>query len=45
MHEGQGPIFIHARVDAARLPRVIPTRDGYGMKHRFLEASGKPAIF
>ena len=41
MHEGQGPIFIHARVDSARLPRVIPTRDGYGMKHRFLEASAK----
>lgn len=41
LHKGQGPIFIHARVSAEKQPRVIPTRDGYGMKHRFLEASAR----
>jgi len=43
MHGGQGPIFVHARVGADKLPRVIPSRDGYGLKHRFLEASAKRA--
>ena len=45
LHEGQGPAFVHARVGTQKHERVIPTRDGYGMKHRFLEASGKPAMF
>jgi thiamine pyrophosphate-dependent acetolactate synthase large subunit-like protein len=39
LHQGQGPVFVHARVSAEKLPRVIPTRDGHGMKHRFLAAS------
>ena len=41
LHSGQGPIFIHARVDADDQKRIIPSRDGLAIKHRFLQASGK----
>jgi thiamine pyrophosphate-dependent acetolactate synthase large subunit-like protein len=41
MHSGQGPIFVHARVGTQKHERIIPTRDGYGMKQRFLAASAK----
>jgi thiamine pyrophosphate-dependent acetolactate synthase large subunit-like protein len=41
LHEGRGPVFVHARVGTERHERIIPTRDGYGMKYRFLEAAGK----
>ena len=39
LHTGQGPIFIHARVADSKQPRVIPSRDGFGIKHRFMQAS------
>ena len=39
MHAGTGPFFVHARVDTKKQERIIPTRDGYGMKYRFMEAS------
>jgi thiamine pyrophosphate-dependent acetolactate synthase large subunit-like protein len=41
LHTGQGPIFIHARVEADDQPRIIPSRDGHGIKQRFLQASAK----
>lgn len=41
LHTGQGPIFIHARVEADDQPRIIPSRDGHGIKHRFMQASAK----
>jgi thiamine pyrophosphate-dependent acetolactate synthase large subunit-like protein len=41
LHTAQGPIFIHARVKADDQPRIIPSRDGYAIKHRFMEASAK----
>ena len=40
LHSGEGPLFIHARVDADDQPRVIPSRDGVGIKHRFMQAIG-----
>ena len=42
LHGGQGPIFIHARVDADDQKRVIPSRDGVAIKHRFMQALGVP---
>ena len=42
LHTGQGPIFVHAQVEADDQPRIIPSRDGYAIKQRFLQASGKP---
>jgi hypothetical protein len=42
LHSGQGPIFIHARVDADDQKRVIPSRDGVAIKHRFMQALGVP---
>jgi thiamine pyrophosphate-dependent acetolactate synthase large subunit-like protein len=41
LHSGQGPIFIHARVEADDQPRVIPSRDGVAIKARFMHAAGK----
>ena len=41
LHMGQGPIFIHARVEADDQPRIIPSRDGYAIKQRFMQASAK----
>jgi len=43
LHAGQGPIFIHARVEADDQPRIIPSRDGIAIKHRFMQASARPA--
>jgi len=43
LHSGQGPIFIHARVDADDQKRVIPSRDGVAIKHRFMQALGVQA--
>jgi thiamine pyrophosphate-dependent acetolactate synthase large subunit-like protein len=40
LHAGDGPLFIHARVDADDQKRVIPSRDGLAIKHRFMQASG-----
>ncbi len=45
LHKGDGPLFIHARVGTQKHERIVPTRDGIGMKQRFLQASGKPAMF
>jgi thiamine pyrophosphate-dependent acetolactate synthase large subunit-like protein len=39
LHTGQGPIFIHARVEADDQKRIIPSRDGYAIKQRFMQAS------
>lgn len=44
LHSGQGPLFIHARVDADDQKRVIPSRDGVAMKHRFMQAAGTRSI-
>jgi thiamine pyrophosphate-dependent acetolactate synthase large subunit-like protein len=44
LYQGQGPLFVHARVGTQKRERIVPTRDGYGMKHRFLEASGRRAL-
>lgn len=41
LHAGQGPLFVKAVVAAVEQPRVIPSRDGHAIKHRFLEASAK----
>ncbi len=40
LHSGQGPIFIHARVDADDQKRVVPSRDGIAIKRRFMLAAG-----
>lgn len=40
VHTAPGPLFIHARVDADDQKRIIPSRDGVAIKHRFLQASG-----
>jgi thiamine pyrophosphate-dependent acetolactate synthase large subunit-like protein len=40
IHRGAGPLFIHARVDADDQTRVIPSRDGVAIKHRFMQAAG-----
>ena len=41
LHAEKGPIFIHAKVKADDPPRIIPSRDGYAIKQRFIEASVK----
>jgi thiamine pyrophosphate-dependent acetolactate synthase large subunit-like protein len=43
LHSGRGPIFIHARVDADDQKRILPSRDGLAIKHRFMQAAGTPA--
>jgi len=40
LHSGAGPVFIHARVDADDQKRIIPSRDGREIKHRFMQAMG-----
>ena len=37
LHSGEGPLFIHARVDADDQKRIIPSRDGPAIKHRFMQ--------
>jgi len=44
IHSGQGPLFIHAQVAADDQPRIIPSRDGYAIKQRFLQASVKLGV-
>lgn len=43
LHSGQGPIFIHAKIEADDQKRIFPSRDGYAIKQRFMQASAKPA--
>lgn len=41
LHANQGPVFIHARVDADDQKRVIPSRDGIATKYRFMRAASE----
>jgi thiamine pyrophosphate-dependent acetolactate synthase large subunit-like protein len=41
LHSAEGPIFIHAKVQADDQKRVFPSRDGYAISRRFMQASGK----
>jgi thiamine pyrophosphate-dependent acetolactate synthase large subunit-like protein len=41
LHTGPGPVFIHAKVLADDQKRVFPSRDGYAISRRFMQASGK----
>lgn len=43
LHSGEGPLFIHALVDADDQPRVMPSRDGGAIKRRFMQAIGTSA--
>jgi thiamine pyrophosphate-dependent acetolactate synthase large subunit-like protein len=43
LHSGQGPVFVHARVEADDQKRIIPSRDGIAIKQRFIQAAAKPA--
>jgi thiamine pyrophosphate-dependent acetolactate synthase large subunit-like protein len=43
LHSGEGPLFIHARVDADDQPRVMPSRDGGAINRRFMQAIGTSA--
>ena len=38
LHSGEGPLFIHVRVDADDQKRIIPSRDGPAIKQRFMQA-------
>jgi thiamine pyrophosphate-dependent acetolactate synthase large subunit-like protein len=40
LHSAAGPIFIQARVAADDHPRILPSRDGPLIKHRFMQAAG-----
>lgn len=42
LHTEKGPLFVRAVVMAVEQPRVIPSRDGYAIKRRFIEASAQP---
>lgn len=41
LHSGEGPLFIHAKVDADDQKRIIPSRDGPAIKYRFMQAMGR----
>ena len=41
LHSGEGPLFIHARVDADDQKRIIPSRDGPAIKQRFIQSLGR----
>ena len=41
LHSGEGPFFIHAKVDADDQKRIIPSRDGPAIKYRFMQAMGR----
>jgi len=43
LHAGEGPIFIHAKVEADDQKRIIPSRDGIAIKARFMQASASKA--
>jgi len=38
LHAGDGPIFVSARISREETPRVLPLRDGHGIKQRFMTA-------
>jgi thiamine pyrophosphate-dependent acetolactate synthase large subunit-like protein len=38
LHEGKGPILVNAKIKAEDAPRVLPLRDGYAIKRRFIDA-------
>jgi thiamine pyrophosphate-dependent acetolactate synthase large subunit-like protein len=38
LHEGDGPIFVSARIASEETPRVLPLRDGHAIKQRFMDA-------
>jgi thiamine pyrophosphate-dependent acetolactate synthase large subunit-like protein len=38
LHAGAGPILINARISEEDVPRVLPLRDGYAIKQRFIDA-------
>jgi thiamine pyrophosphate-dependent acetolactate synthase large subunit-like protein len=40
LHSGEGPVFIQAKVKDSKLPRILTSRDGHEIKHRFLQAAG-----
>jgi thiamine pyrophosphate-dependent acetolactate synthase large subunit-like protein len=42
LHARGGPTFVQAIVKAADLERVLPTRDGHELKHRFMQALRPP---
>jgi thiamine pyrophosphate-dependent acetolactate synthase large subunit-like protein len=41
LHTERGPVFIHAKVEADDQKRIFPSRDGYAIKQRFMQASAK----
>jgi thiamine pyrophosphate-dependent acetolactate synthase large subunit-like protein len=41
LHSGTGPAFINVRVAPDNLPRVLPSRDGPGIKFRFMQKLAK----
>ena len=38
LHAGEGPVFVSARITPEETPRVLPLRDGYAIKQRFMAA-------
>jgi hypothetical protein len=42
LHAGRGPILVHAQVKTDEQPRIIPSRDGCLIKHRFMQALQQP---
>jgi thiamine pyrophosphate-dependent acetolactate synthase large subunit-like protein len=38
LYDGDGPIFVNARISAEDTARVLPLRDGHAIKQRFIEA-------
>jgi thiamine pyrophosphate-dependent acetolactate synthase large subunit-like protein len=38
LHDGEGPIFVNARITPDDAPRVLPLRDGHAIKQRFIAA-------
>ncbi len=46
IHRSDGPLFAQIKIDAAKLPLVLPPRDGAHLKNRFREGLlGKDAYF
>ncbi len=38
LRTGEGPILVNARIKEEDVPRVLPLRDGYAIKQRFMNA-------
>ena len=38
VHTSRGPLLVQALISSEDAPRVLPTRDGHAIKHRFMEA-------